>query len=303
MKAGSTGGLSTNSIFTVASGATLDLGGYNNTILDLTTNAATATSIITDSSAPGSGGTLKIATSLGNNARAHLFTGSLGLDIYGGAAVAHLSNTNSTYSGGTIFGASTDATRWLGSGLIGTGTGGNVTKGSFGTGTITIGTATNHQSTFYFAGATTINNNTIVNTASSIEGAFRAESAGNVIAGSIMANLADVLFTAWNAVGRTINVTGQIYGPSGLRVTTSNNGGLTVTLSNTLTTNSYAGNTVISGNSTGVLALGAADQIPNGAGKGNLVVTAGTFNMDGFNETINGLSGTGIVNSAAARRR
>ena len=296
LKAGSTTALSVNSTFSVKAGGTLDLAGYDNTILNLT--ADTATSVITDSSAPGSGGRLTISTAL-SAVLAHQFTGSLGLQIFGNAGIAHLSNANSTYSGGTIFGASTVNTRWLGSGTIGTGTGGNVTNGRFGIGTITIGTATNHVANFYFAGATTINNNTIVNTAASTEGAFRAESAGNVIAGSIMANLSDVLFTTWNGVGRTINVTGQVYGPSGLRVTTSNNGGLTVTLSNAGTANSYAGNTVISGNTTGVLALGVADQIPNGAGKGNVVVTAGTLNLNGFNETINGLSGAGIVDGGS----
>jgi hypothetical protein len=47
------------------------------------------------------------------------------------------------------------------------------------------------------------------------------------------------------------------------------------------------------------LTLGAANQISNGAGKGNLIVTGGTFRMGGFSETINGLSGNGIVDGGS----
>ena len=47
------------------------------------------------------------------------------------------------------------------------------------------------------------------------------------------------------------------------------------------------------------MALGAANQIPNGSGKGNLVLSNGAFNLGGFSETINGLSGTGTVDGVS----
>ena len=60
--------------------------------------------------------------------------------------------------------------------------------------------------------------------------------------------------------------------------------------------NTYSGNTTI-GN--GTLQLGAANVIPNGAGKGDVIVTS-TFDLNAFSDTINGLSGAGIVTSGAA---
>jgi fibronectin-binding autotransporter adhesin len=57
--------------------------------------------------------------------------------------------------------------------------------------------------------------------------------------------------------------------------------------------NSYAGNTVIAA---GSIRLGASEVIPNGAGHGDVQLdggdsVAGTLDLNGFNETINGLSG------------
>ena len=308
LKAGGTSALSANSAFSVAAGATLDLGGYNNTIKSL--GVDTATSTITDSSATGSGGTLKVSTALGGTACAQLFTGSLGLQIFGGGNTSILGNANSTYSGGTLYGANgSTSTRWLSSGVIGTLTSGTVSKGIFGIGPITIGSATTDKAQFYFTGATTINNAIVMNTAfgdGSQLGAFRLEASGGLltIAGTVNANLADLMFEANNNQGMIGNVTGAISGSSGLQVLAQNNGGLIITLTSTNTLNSYAGNTTItnsgtSANAYATLKLGAADQIPNGAGKGNLIVTSGSFNMNGFNETINGLSGGGTVDGAS----
>ena len=295
LKAGSITGLSASSATSVAAGATLDLGGFNNTIKSLSTSGGT----ITNSTG---NGTLKIADAMSGTLNAHLFTGSLGLQFYGGSSAnTILSNTANTYSGGTILGngSGTTFTRILLSGTVGAGSPGAVTSGIFGTGAITMGAATTDRSQFYFAGATTINNAFVVNSAqgngSTELGAFRSESTGVVLAGAINANLADVTFNAINGTGRTINVTGAISGNSGLTVIAAGLGGLTVTLTNAGTANSYAGNTTISGNGNATLTLGRANQISNGAGKGNLIVTAGAFNMGGFSETINGLSGAGTV--------
>jgi autotransporter-associated beta strand protein len=125
------------------------------------------------------------------------------------------------------------------------------------------------------------------------------ETIGNTLSGTITANLADATFSIGSTGTGAITLTGKITGGSGLALTpaaVSVAPNLTITLSTAAGANDYAGNTTISkvSNTNYVLALGAADQIPNGAGKGN-VINAGTLNLNGFNETINGLSGTGIV--------
>ena len=303
LKAGSTGGLSSNSVFSVAAGAMLDLGGFNSTITRLSTNNNGGT--ITDSSAPGGGGILRIAATMPGTLNSNVFTGSMGLQVFGGNTVNTILNTTTnTYSGGTILGDSAiTLTRvLLNGGTLGAGAPGALTSGLFGTGAITIGTATNHLSQLYFALPITVNYNIMVNSAQGLgsteRGAFRAESAGVVLAGAINANLADATFNAINGAGRTFNITGPISGNSGLTVLSTNAGGLTVTLASAANTNSYAGNTTI-GSTNATLTLGAAGQIPNGAGKGNMYVAAGTFNLGGFSETINGLSGAGTVDGVS----
>jgi fibronectin-binding autotransporter adhesin len=73
--------------------------------------------------------------------------------------------------------------------------------------------------------------------------------------------------------------------------------GITVRLANaTGTANDYQGTTSIEANTT--LLLGAANQVPNGVGKGNVSV-AGSFNLGGFSDTINGLSGSGSVDGTS----
>lgn len=59
--------------------------------------------------------------------------------------------------------------------------------------------------------------------------------------------------------------------------------------------NSYAGDTIISA---GTLQLGTGNNLPDGPAKGNVFVdAAGTLDVHGQTETINGLSGTGIVDN------
>ena len=59
--------------------------------------------------------------------------------------------------------------------------------------------------------------------------------------------------------------------------------------------NDYTGATTISA---GTLRLGAANVIPDGTSKGNVSV-AGTLDLNGFSETVNGLSGGGVVDNTA----
>jgi fibronectin-binding autotransporter adhesin len=81
----------------------------------------------------------------------------------------------------------------------------------------------------------------------------------------------------------------------------SNSGGLTKSGSGTLTLsggNTFSGNTTISA---GTLKLGAANVIPDGASKGDVVMNpssgTATFDLGGFSETINGLTSSGAGSS------
>jgi autotransporter-associated beta strand protein len=87
-----------------------------------------------------------------------------------------------------------------------------------------------------------------------------------------------------------LTITGAI---SGNAITKTGAGNLTLSGANT-----YAGDTTISA---GKLTLGASNVIPDGAGKGNVSVAAlSTLDLAGASETINGLSGAGVVDNGAA---
>jgi autotransporter-associated beta strand protein len=63
-------------------------------------------------------------------------------------------------------------------------------------------------------------------------------------------------------------------------------------------TSTYAGNTTVSA---GTLALGASGVIPDGSGNGNVSIgSSGTLDLNGFSETINGLSSSGKVTNSGA---
>ena len=103
-----------------------------------------------------------------------------------------------------------------------------------------------------------------------------------------------------NIGGNTANnlrITGQITGAGGLtkgsgRADENN----TLFLANPA--NDYAGDTVIN---KGTLKLAASEVIPNGAGKGGVIIGAGaTLDLGGFRETINRLSGTGTITTTAS---
>jgi autotransporter-associated beta strand protein len=78
------------------------------------------------------------------------------------------------------------------------------------------------------------------------------------------------------------------------------NGGLNKTGAGLLTlgssSNNYAGATNIAA---GTVKLAADNAIPSGAGKGNVAVN-GTLDVNGHNQTINGLTGTGTIDNTAA---
>ena len=92
-------------------------------------------------------------------------------------------------------------------------------------------------------------------------------------------------------------ILGQITGPGGL---TKGSGradeNSALILSNPA--NDYAGDTLIR---SGTLRLGVSDVIPDGAGKGKVIMSAGaTLDLAGNNEQINNISGAGTITSAPA---
>ncbi len=185
---------------------------------------------------------------------------------------------------------------------------GLVTSGPYGTGPIMIGEASSDKVQVYFnAAGRIIANDIIVNSAAGTDtaGTFRVESGGNLISGAILANEASAFFrnnvTNGSAGNGEITLTGPISTgnnpAAGLTVNAAGVNSLALTLNNqTASANSYTGNTAINGGFT-TLILGTANQIPNGPDKGNVVMASSKLDLAGFNETINGLGGSGTVDN------
>lgn len=104
------------------------------------------------------------------------------------------------------------------------------------------------------------------------------------------------LRTGWNMNWTNLSV---ITGSGALTIGADPNPGSVVLAG----ANTYVGDTIIqhtSGNNTAILRLGANEVVPDGAGRGNLTVL-GSLNLAGFNETVNGLRGSGwVTNSESA---
>ena len=105
-----------------------------------------------------------------------------------------------------------------------------------------------------------------------------------------------------NAAGSYTNtVAAKISGVASNTLTLGLDNNSILILSNT--NNSYAGDTSIvqaSSTTNGTVRLGAAGVIPDGASAGNVTVNAGTtLDLNGFSETINGLSGSGGINNSS----
>ena len=214
-------------------------------------------------------------------------------------------NAKSTFSGGlTLLGAGSDhseyGTRLIVNAISSIGSAGAIISSNFGTGPITIGQAASDRAGIFVCQAdATLLNDVVCNTSqgSDVPGAFRVDAADLTLAGTLTAGLADVCL-APGSVGGTAFLTGQITGSNGLWIRSGNFGkSLAVILDNaTASPNNYRGNTTIDAFNT--LVLGSANQVPKGSAAGDLVDN-GTFNLDGFSETINGLSGGGTVNGGS----
>ena len=152
--------------------------------------------------------------------------------------------------------------------------------------------------------------------ASELDGAMRLSN--NTLTGTITL-VGDAELGSGGA--NNVFVNGQITGNFSLFLGASQTISGTISLGNTSANlNNWTGNTVLqmrtNGNGNNGLTLGADEQIPNGVGFGNVIMvgestSGGTstyvWNMNGHNETINGLAtgggtalGTSITNNGAA---
>jgi autotransporter-associated beta strand protein len=284
----------------------LDLNGFNASFTNLTDDNDAGT--ITNSAVGSATITLANAADDDDHLKSAEFTGNLTLSIANSnssASLAGLRTTNS-FTGGIILRD--------GSGFTSTTVGTRLriftditeTPGTpFGSGPITIGESpTDKPGIMMDTVSNTISNAIVFNTAlgTDVPG-IRIQGTDQVLSGQISAALADATFCSGNTNSGTATLTGKITGPFGLAMTpaaVATTSALTLTLNNAAMDNDYAGDTTISkvGTSAYTLTLGTANQIPNGTGKGN-VANDGTLDLNGFSETINGLAGTGVVDTIA----
>lgn len=298
---GSATALVSNGPLTMGASTLLDLNGNSATISTITTQA---TSSITDNNA-GTGLSTFSMTSAGGAVAASFTDGAtrdLALRVTNANGLFSLSNTANTFSGGIVLTNSGGGTRMAP---------GAIAAGAYGNGSITVGEFATDKAGIFFATANqTLTNPIIANTGLGTDrvGTLRVANTGIVLSGTLTANLADFTFST-NETG-SVTATGKITGPNGVKLLShalSTTQSLNVTLNNAAQTNDYSGNTTINDTPTAgrsyALNLGAPEQIPHGAGKGNVTVNTngtgvGTLNLAGFSETINGLIGTGTVTSA-----
>ncbi|MCW1922005.1 autotransporter-associated beta strand repeat-containing protein [Luteolibacter arcticus] len=296
LKAGSTGAFLFSAALNMSGTGTLDLNGFDASFTNAGGGATTAT--ITDSSAVAGVSTLSIPA-LGNTTIATRIlngpTRAVRVIVRNNNSTANLFPIDSpnTFSGGLVLGHNAvGGTRLrISAPPVTVGSAGAIVSSPFGTGPITIGETAADRAGILLDSLSgfTIANAIVFNTAlGNDQPGFRLDTTGHTLSGTITANLSNALFTNTGAA----RLTGQVTGPNGLQL---NNSTVAITLANqTANPNDYVGDTTIG---TGAfLILGAADQIPNGALKGS-VANNGTLNVGGFSETINGLSGAGVITS------
>ena len=262
-----------------------DLNGYNATFVG--SCAVNNSAILTNSGAPAMI-EFDNCTSFGVNSSG-LVAGNLALKIMANGVVSTVAfgNTNCTFSGGlTLLGNA----RYQAA----------INANCPGTGPITVGLVSTDKAGIFLVspGPCIIPNDIVVNSnlGNDHGGNFRFDGVGNILSGTITANV-DSRFWAETIGGAT--VTGRITGPAGINI--GNDGGgaaMTLTLNSSPGLNDYNGNTTIQNNNA-TLVLGANNQIPNGSGKGSVSIT-GILDLNGCSDTINGLSGGGVVSNGVA---
>jgi autotransporter-associated beta strand protein len=295
LKAGSATAFNNTGTLAVLPGATFDLNGFDAKLISTTSNTGTITTT-------GAGtGTDTLTLSASNvDGITNLFTDNgtrkLKIDFTSAASPAAArqatTNANNTYSGGLVLGNVMRVQ--VAAGTVGSP--GAIVNGPFGRGPITVnGGATNATGAqiWFSAPNRTIVNDIVVNGNAgngSRGGTFRLSVTGSTISGNIDSNGTDTWFGCEGT--STLLLSGKLTGAKGFRFFNSNGTfPLTITLNNaTPNPSDYLGNTTVDASSH-TLVLGAANQIPNGTGKGNVAVNFGKLDLAGFSETINGLSG------------
>ncbi|MEI6239132.1 MAG: autotransporter-associated beta strand repeat-containing protein [Planctomycetia bacterium] len=219
--------------------------------------------------------------------------GTAGRLTKSGAGTLTLTGSNS-YSGGTVINAGAIQVK-----------GESLPNAGLGTGALNIANDAAGLIVWWnTANSTgTIANNVTINSSVSPTATKEAIFLDGGNGGNLLLSGSVTLSNAASSLGsyqsQMITITGKVTGTGGLNkgMGAANNTGSLV-LSNTA--NDYSGNTTVV---SGVLRLGASNAVPFGAGKGNLVLNggansfqAGTFDLNGFNQTVNGLSGTANTN-------
>ncbi|MEK0445813.1 MAG: hypothetical protein RLZZ399_1134 [Verrucomicrobiota bacterium] len=292
LRLGSTSGLSSSTTLTINNSAVLDLNANNATIANFT--GGSATGLVTDGGV--GSGTSTLTVSNFTTSPSILFadgpTRKLALAVSNPNGMPVFGNVGNTFSGGLTLLGSGSGTRLSIVSNTTVGSPGAIVSSNLGRGTITIGQAATDKAGIIMGTGVTLANAVTFNTRLGTDRpGIRIDSGTVELSGVVTAALADATFSS-NATGAVI-LSGRVTGASGLRLENTFGTAIVATLNNTGTANDYAGNTTIEGTK-GTLILGAAHQIPNGLGAGNVVV-GGTLRLGGFNETINGLSGAGVI--------
>jgi autotransporter-associated beta strand protein len=285
----------------VTNSAIFDLNGYDVTVANL--GIGTATSTITNSATGAGTNTLRITAFTTIPVNTRISDGAerkVALAVANGTSSSRLENNGNTFSGGfTLMTGTGNGTRvQLSTAPVTTGTAGNIVSSPFGCGPIIIGqTATDKAQLFVYNVTATLLNDMVFNSALGSDQlqAIRLHTATLTLGGKMTANLADMSLSANGGIG-TANLLGQITGPRGLSLKSVNYTLTTILSNTTANANSYQGNTTVDASC--VLTLATSGQIPNGVGAGDVIIN-GSFNLNSFSEAINGLSGTGTVDSVS----
>ncbi len=312
LKAGSANGVSSGGALTLAGTSIFDLNGNN---VSVTTLTDVATASITDSATGAGTDTLKLTAQAAaiNSLISNGTTRTVAVQLANTNTNFALTNNGNTFSGGlTLLNNGTGTRLGIIVAPTTTGSAGAITSSPFGTGTITIGQVATDKAGIYISVANaTIANAITFNTALGTDRTgIRVDTTGNILSGTITANLANATFSQNGAGAGSVSLTGQVTGPQGLTLDGSNQlSTLTVTLNNaTANANNYQGTTTIGLNilaaKTMILSMGAANQIPNGSTAGNVILSTSTtgvptLNLNGFSQSINGLSAVGTSVSTA----
>jgi len=306
-------------------GATLNVNGTNT----INANTITVTAARNSGNAKGGLGTLKLGSGAtltlndavndgGNVTLLDIANYSYETGGTTGTGIAGVAD----FSAGTVTGNITTVN--IGTGKAGSGNAtGGVANGSllFANGTLNIGTlnisrkgsnGSNGTLTLSAGGTGTLNAGTITfgavgngTSANGVNGTININGANLVLTGDITSALTNGII---NLSGGTLNMQGHNIGVGSAitlnaaagtleNVATINGaGGLTTTgtgaqVLNLLGTNSYTGNTTIGAG--GTVIVGTATAM--GTGAGGLIVNGGTLDLNGFSQSVVGLSGTGGV--------